>query len=506
MPKKSLKQFLLSDEHRLWLFGGVLGVVSVLAYLPSAWGGFVWDDLNNLGHNTRLCEWQNILDVFVNPAMWSAEKGPGLVGTYRPLSLSLFVLDFKVWGGAPWGYHVTNIFLHLLCVITLFNLFFLMTGRSDHAFLMALIFAVHPVGVEAIAWINGRSEPIALIFGANALCLLLRKNTGKIVDALALSVLLLLSVLGKESGVVFFFLAGFLVVIKAKKLGAARVAVFGCALLLALAAYFFLRQNALGAGVAPPIGKIATILPFALGPLWFKGLQTAVLPVDRAIVMVASWAKANTSFENILYMCLSVVIVVLAAYTLFKRQWNLSIGIFWFLIGLLPASMLIILGWPGFSRWMYIALPGLLIAFRELLVILGKRVQWPHGKGVIVAIASAYLFLLELAIPVWGDNVELYKRTIIENPGDSYGYTSLGIVLFTQGQYLEIEKLFRKSLAIDPSDAVASMGLAMELSRRGRCHEARLIYESHMQVVDPPREFRRLFASCTEGVEQAVRE
>ena len=124
--------------------------------------------------------------------MWSAGLPVGPVGTYRPLALASFVIDHKLGGGQAWLFHLSSVLLHGLTAVMLFRVLarLLPLGarppntRPDPAadrraaWALAAIWAVHPAAVEAVAWINGRSELFALLFGLVALLLALPPKGG----------------------------------------------------------------------------------------------------------------------------------------------------------------------------------------------------------------------------------------------------------------------------------------------------------------------------------------
>ena len=83
---------------------------------------------------------------------------------YRPLRTLSFAVDYAFYGLNPTGYHVTNLVLHILASIIFYFLVLSLFSLSAVAFLGGLIFAVHPVHVEAVSWISGRQDLIGFLF------------------------------------------------------------------------------------------------------------------------------------------------------------------------------------------------------------------------------------------------------------------------------------------------------------------------------------------------------
>jgi len=126
----------------------VLAFLTFLTYSPSLKNGFVWDDKSIIFQQIQHIE---NLDIYK----------PGSI-YYRPLTQISFLLDYLLWGYHPFGYHLTNITLHILNVL----LFFILARKilakleinSTSTFLLTLVFALHPVHVESVSWIAGREE------------------------------------------------------------------------------------------------------------------------------------------------------------------------------------------------------------------------------------------------------------------------------------------------------------------------------------------------------------
>ncbi len=168
--------------------------------------GFVFDDEEVIRDGSLIHDPSRIGEVWTHHTMVASAADPGSVqsvDTYRPLTLSLFVLDAWLSGASPLGYHLTNLALHLGCVLLVFLLALRWLGRDERvaAFFGAAVFAVHPWSVEAHVWINGRSDPLALLFGLAAMLVLLDGEQREPARARALvaGLLVLLGLLAKET-------------------------------------------------------------------------------------------------------------------------------------------------------------------------------------------------------------------------------------------------------------------------------------------------------------------
>ena len=150
------------------LMGALIFVLVVVAYWPALTGGFLWDDG---GHVTR----PDLRSLSGLARIWFEF---GATQQYYPVLHSTFWFEHLLWGDSTLGYHLLNVSLHTT-VACLFGII-LRRLRIPGAWLAALLFALHPVCVESVAWISEQKNTLSTVFYlASALVYFRYRDTGR---------------------------------------------------------------------------------------------------------------------------------------------------------------------------------------------------------------------------------------------------------------------------------------------------------------------------------------
>ena len=130
----------------------VIVLLSGLIYLPVIHGTVIWDDKEIL-LGRGIGAPQSILQCFMRPFLFHY---------YRPLTSVSFLIDHWMWGSNTFGYHLTNILLHVLTTAVLIGVIAAaFPNRPFVALVDAFLFAVQPVQVSTVAWIGGRTDSLS---------------------------------------------------------------------------------------------------------------------------------------------------------------------------------------------------------------------------------------------------------------------------------------------------------------------------------------------------------
>ena len=184
----------MSKRHALLL----VVVAATALYLPSLRNGFAYDDVAVIERDARVHSLTNLPDLLLDP-YWADEA----MGLYRPLVSASYAVDWAVSGGKPLWFHVVNVAWNAAACGALFLLLAAFAPMAA-ALAGALLFAAHPVHVEAVANVVGRAELIAATLMFSALLLWLRRSVNQPSESRAtfgIIALYAMAVLSKESAI-----------------------------------------------------------------------------------------------------------------------------------------------------------------------------------------------------------------------------------------------------------------------------------------------------------------
>ncbi|MGH7213795.1 MAG: tetratricopeptide repeat protein [Tepidisphaeraceae bacterium] len=155
------------DRDR-YLWAGVLVLLAVLAYVPSIWGGFLWQDDIHVWRNPLIGNTDGLA------AIWSgvAEPVKHPLPRYTPLTHTVYWLEYLVWDNNPLTFRLVNILFHAAATFLLWQV--LRKLMAPVAWVVAAVFAVHPVMAESVAWVSELRNPLGMTLALGSLLMFLK--------------------------------------------------------------------------------------------------------------------------------------------------------------------------------------------------------------------------------------------------------------------------------------------------------------------------------------------
>lgn len=457
-----------------------LALLVALAFGHRFENDWVFDDEDVIRDGALVHDPGRILEAWTHHTLVASRVDPGLqpVDTYRPLPITSFALDAQLSGRDPWAFHLTSLLLHLGCVLLVFALARLWLGAPWPAFYGAAVFALHPWGVEAHVWINGRSDPLALLFGLGAMALVLlaeRRGDRRLLVPAGLS--LTLGLFAKET--LLLALPAILVMPAARGDASPlrdRLAPRLACLALPAALYLGARSWVLG-GMrthrdADMLFEAGRNLPWLL----FDALRQAIAPSIPYLRSLRD-EYADLAPWQIGLAAVVVLAVCGLAWRARARAPLAAWSLLWFLPPLVPVAIITTALWPGFGRYLYLPVAGLAWALAELVAKLG-----PSRRALVIPLAGAHLLALGglawLYTASFRDSASLYGDAIAARPEQPMAHGFWGLTLWDERDAAAAIPPLARAVELDPGEHRYRIILGRALLAEGRREEAAAVAES----------------------------
>ncbi len=447
-------------------------LLTIAAYLPALRGGFVWDDDDHLTRNLAVTSPGGLRLI------WTSLVLP----VYYPVTFTAFWLMFRTWGATPMPYHVVTLALHIANAVML--LFVLQRLKIRAAWMIAAIWAVHPVNVESVAWITELKNTLSGAFFFLTLLSYLRFERDPKLGLFMVSVLCCAAALLSKSSTVILpavlLLCSWWQRGRVTGVDAVRSApFFALSLADSLVAIGAQVQEKLGEGqsrdwsLAGPQRLIVAgkdVLFYVSKVLWPRHLTFVYPRWTHDVHVLAAWLPLTGA-------------VVLGALVWRWRQtgWGRAslFGTSYFVVALLPVLGFFDQYYYRYSfvadHFQYLASIGLIgLAVSAGATLCQRTGQWGRSLGALAAAA----ILLMLGVSTWRqahvyqDLETLWRDTLAKNPSAWLAHNNLGVVLKNRGKVQEAIEHYEQTLRIKPDFVEAHNNLGAALTQVGKLEDA----------------------------------
>ncbi len=469
---------------RGWRIAGAVALLAAAAlpYLRTPANGFVWDDFETIVRNADVHSLENLGEILTTPDLTPPY--------FRPLTRALFALEWEAFGATPAAFHAVSVVLHAGAVLAVWLLARRLLGREAPALLVAGLFAVHPANAEAVAFVSANNNVLATLFAAAAV-LAAHGARGGLRDGRAwASAALALAALGsKETGAVALVLVPLVGPAPGRPRTWLRYAPWVAALGLYLAWWAVSLGGLIG---TPTMVHRHDAGPFAA--LWAFGtaLRYAVWPSPLTALHAVPAAGAGTVAAATFAVLAFAGVAVAAARR--GRRTALA-GLVWFAAALAPSLGAVAIPSVAFAeRYLYLALPGLLVALADLVPWARLAARPAPARAAVAAVAAAVLVLAgtrtAARVPDWRDNRTLFTRAVDVAPHPT-AHFNLGNDCLARDDLPGAVAHWERAVALDPGDADALTQLGVAAAVRGRLAEAKGLLERALAADPAHPEARR---------------
>jgi len=458
----------------------LLAAVIFLVFGNALFNKFTWDDGYLIVSNPYIKDAKFIPHLFFGDLIQSTTARDFESGYYRPLSMLWFMLDYHIWKLQAFGFHLTNILIHLGNSILVFFIIFKISQNRFLSVLTALFFAVHPIHVEAVVPIYNRMGIQAVLCMLAAFCAFLNAENFRRTGWLAVSlVFLFLGLLSKEDAIVLPFIILsydyiFLSEFRFKNfLKRPKISFYGTCILICLVYLFIRSQNVeyrffnpvspelLGVTLASnPFYHILTVVKI-IGLYLYKAFWSFPLSPVYWIEPVTSWGDRGAVLSLL-------VSLVLLGWAHIRRSTEAvsSFFILLFFISILPASNILPIAEVYTFRERFLYLPSLCICFFLALIchwVVIKARRETNLKFIFYLVPGLLLagmsVLTTISNYTWRNNLSLWRYAVKADPSSQLAHLNLGEAYWTLGRIPEAVEEFNESLSTPRPQALSSVYL-----------------------------------------------
>src|SRR5882724_4611845 len=497
-----------------WFFCLILAVVTILAYQPSWHGGPLWDD-DNCTTPRELRSLDGLGRIWFQPRA---------TAQYYPLLYTSYWVQQRLWGDSTTGYHLVNLLLHIGCAVLVLKI--LRFLRVPGAELAAIIFALHPVNVETVAWIAERKNTLSGIFALAATLFYLKFDQSRDLE-----------VPSRDSSTSFHSARNDKTH-RSKQTYALAIGLFLLGLLsktaivtlpLAWLVIFWWKRGAISwrRDVVPSIPFFFLAAAAGLVTRWFEntgiGYQATILDLsllDRCrIAGRAFWFQLGKLFwpSNLTFVyprweinaavwwqyLFPIAVLALLGFSWSLRRWSRAplAGVLVYLFLLLPSLGFLNIYFFVYSfvadHWQYLASLGIIVPCASGIVLLAGRAErwraWLEPAMTLV-LAGALFVLTWQQSRMYSDIETLYRATIARNPACWMAQVNLGNILYQTNRIPEAMDLFKQASEIKPAVAHDRFGNA--LVEKGRTSVAIDEYKQALELDPDDAEARNNLGSA----------
>lgn len=468
-----------------WLQRLALVAITLISFWPATHAGFIaLDDglfVTSNPHVLSGLSWNSLAWAFTDTSS----------GYYAPITWLSYLIDTTLWGHGPAGYHATNLALHAANVLLVYEIFRAATGAPWRSGMVAILFGIHPLRAEAVAWIAQRDHVLSAFFGLLSLRLYVAAalTTRRQGVWLALSWLAYaLSLLAKPTLVLLgpaLFLVDLWPLRRLQTAGRRRLILeklpffaggFAMAL-LTMAAMHAKAANAMFP--TPPLAlRLANAAMSCLNYVvdlfelaWPGGSRLCILyPYPRQI---ATWKSASATF--------ALIALALAAAFRWRREPRGIFGIGWFFLLVFPTLGIFSFSLPfaRADRYTYLPHIGLIAALAFLDLTRGAIDRLGRTASIAIAMGITAILCLSTRAQcgLWKNDVTLFQNAVDHTTDNPLAQDALGSALADAGHPDAAMTHFERAIALEPRWIRPRFSLADAFMTTGRGDRAIDVYE-----------------------------
>lgn len=398
---------------------------------------------------------------------------------YRPILTVSFIIDEQFSKDGYAFFRFTNIVFHFLSVLGLFFLLQNIKTNQPLAFLLSLLFAVHPLLVQAIAWIPGRNDSMVCAFALWSMIFLVKqqiqKQTNEIANMFLHILLLIAALFTKENALMLFPLFVLWIFSNNNEFLLKKKLVLIASYIMISGLWFISWKNAVGNFTF--FSNNGSIYYSFLDnfPLVLQYFQKTIIPVNLSVM-------ASVNDTNFFLVFVSLILFGAGIYFSKQIAWKeILFGLLWFFLFLLPT--LLFSFFEGMEHRSYLPAAGIIIAtaFLEPVKNLFQTynpkssiLKFQKMKLVIFSVViTIFTVVTFLRIPVFSSELNYWKNAYETSEHSAVVCRDYGVILTKIGSYEEAEKVYLEGIRRDPKEKLLHYNLGVMYYQMNRFEDAK---------------------------------
>ena len=424
--------------------------------------------------------------VYENPHILGGLSFRGIIWAFshvhsynwHPLTTISHMVDCQFYGTKAGAHHGTNVLLHSAATIALFLALRAMTGTLWRSAVVAILFAIHPLHVESVAWISERKDVLSGLFFMLVLASYTRyAGQPSIPKYLLVVALLALGLMCKPMLVTTPFvllLVDYWPLRRFVQLSDAR------AILAEKIPLIVLSIASCAATLAAQTKVIGTTQQFPFSWRINNALISYAIYIWQMIWparLAPFYPHSENGFplwQEILAFVLLILLTFVAVHLRKSRPYFFT-GWFWYLGMLVPVIGIVQVGLQAHAdRYTYLPHIGLYLLVVWSLADIARelRINRYYFAAATAAVIAIFACLASIQTKYWHDGEKLWRRTLAITSDDVVPHYGLGDILIRHGQFTEAISEFRAALKLQPYSAYTQDHLAVALLKTGQTEEA----------------------------------
>ena len=389
---------------------------------------------------------------------------------YRPIFLVDMIIENHLFGISPWGYHLFSLLFHLCSVCLLFVFLKKIKIPEITSFLLALLFSIHPVLTQTVAWIPGRNDLILMIFFLTTLILIINYiQTHKLYLFFGQFITFLLALLTKETAVIIpviaILLLRFVFAVKISKM----LPLFG-SWAVALLIWYGLR---------------ASSNPSYQGMLFQEMIQSGITRIPALLQYLGKIffpfnLSAVPQFEDITLVWGTLSLMVLIVLIVISKSYNkplVIIGFLWYFLFLLPVLLVPkLLNDQLYEHRLYLPFIGILLVLSQSL-LLSEKWNTRHTLMISSGILLILMVVSFIRLDCYHDRQIFWDKAVIDSPKSAFAKLNQGIQ--SKDSVLR-EKYIRQAYAISQQEMLVNYWMGITAERNKKKDSAIFFYKKEL--------------------------